>query len=163
MKGRAILLVVACGLAGCGSAHPRLEGPAPELLPPEPAVTPPSARAPAGKLYQQDVVELVDAGFPQFLQRVEVEAHVRDGKFVGWTVLALYPPDFWSSVDLRAGDVVTAVNGKPIERETQAYDAFQSLKSAPRLVVTYLRAGRPLELSFDIIQRPTLATGIAAR
>ena len=97
---------------------------------------------------------MVERGFPQFLQKIQVEANVRDGKFAGWLVRALYPQDFWADVDLQPGDVVTQVNGLPIERETQAYDAFQGLKTAPRLVVSYVRDGTPRTLTFEIVPRP---------
>jgi S1-C subfamily serine protease len=76
-------------------------------------------------------------------------------------VRALYPADFWADVDLQAGDVVTQINGLPIERETQAYDAFQALKSAPRLVVSYVREGAPRTLSFEIVPRPASANQVA--
>lgn len=98
---------------------------------------------------------MVEAGFPSFLERVDVEAHVKDGKFVGWTLVALYPADFWANVDLRPGDVVTQVNGLPIERDTEAFACFQALKTAPRLVVKYLRRGEPREIGFEIVPRPS--------
>lgn len=147
------LAIGACWLAACSST-PVIEGPAPALLPPPPAEPPPPPGPPEGKLYREDVIRVVEAGFPNFLEMVDVEAHVRDGKFVGWTLVSLRPREFWAGVDLRPGDVVTSVNGRPIERETQAFDCFQSLKSAPRLVVTYLRGGVRREIAFDIIPRP---------
>lgn len=150
-KYRLALLLLA---VGCGGA-PTIEGPAPALAPPPP---PPSAvvsdRAPPGKLYRDEVVDFVDQGLPRFLQRVEVSADIHDGKFAGWLVRALYPREFWEPVDLQPGDVVTQVNGMPIERETQAYDAFVALKTAPRLDVSYTRSGEARTLSFEIIQRP---------
>lgn len=132
------------------------------MLPPPPAEpVVQSDRPPPGKLYRDDVTSVVERGFPRFLQQIQVEANVRDGKFAGWLVRALYPQDFWADVDLQAGDVVTQVNGLPIERETQAYDAFQGLKTAPRLVVNYVRNGAPRTLSFEIIERPIGANQVA--
>jgi general secretion pathway protein C len=132
------------------------------MLPPAPAeAVVQSERPPPGKLYRDDVTGLVDRGFPQFLQQIQVEANVRDGKFAGWLVRALYPQDFWADVDLQPGDVVTQVNGLPIERETQAYDAFQALKTAPRLVVSYVRDGAPRSLSFEIVPRPASVNQVA--
>lgn len=123
------------------------------MAPPPPAVPPPPVRAPEGKLYRDDVARTVDRGFGVFLQKIKVEANVRDGKFAGWIVRALYPRDFWDGVDLQAGDVVTYVNDKPIERDNQAFEVFQSLKAAPRLRVRYLRAGEARTLDYEIIER----------
>ena len=92
---------------------------------------------------------------------VEVEPRVWDGKFTGWTIVGLYPRDFWEHVDLREGDVVTRVNGLPIERETEAFTAFQGLKQAPALVVKLEREGRLLELRFPI--RDKKPASLAAR
>jgi S1-C subfamily serine protease len=148
-----VALLAAVALWGCSSA-PVLEGPSPALLPPPPSKVASGSRPPPGKLYRDEVVHAVDAGFPRFLQKIEVEAKIDDGRFAGWIVRALYPREFWADVDLAPGDVVTSVNGLPIERETQAYDVFQSLKQAPRLVVSYTRKGEPRSLTFEIVQRP---------
>lgn len=104
---------------------------------------------------------MVNAGFPSFLELLDVEASVKDGKFVGWTLVYLQPGGFWDGVDLLPGDVVTSVNGLPIERDTQAFDCFQSLKTAPKLVVRYLRRGQLREVGFSIVPRP--AGTVAAR
>lgn len=88
-----------------------------------------------------------------FLQKLKVEANVRDGKFAGWIVRALYPRDFWDGVDLQTGDVITQVNDKPIERDIQAFEVFQSLKTAPRLRVRYVRDGETRTLDYEIIER----------
>lgn len=155
------LFPVALLALGCAST-PVIEGPAPALLPPPPAQPVRlSNRPPPGKLYREDVTGLVERGFPRFLQQIEVEASVRDGKFKGWLLRGLYPADFWAHVDLQPGDIVTQVNGLPIERETQAYDAFQGLKTAPRLVVSYVREGTPRTLSFEIVPRPASLNQVA--
>lgn len=95
----------------------------------------------------------VDAGLGRFLQRVDVEAALDNGQFRGFRIVSLQPPEFWRGVDLEPGDVVTSVNGMPIERETQAYDAFTSLKQAKKLEVSYLRGGRERKLVYSIVAR----------
>ena len=145
------LILSLIALAGCAST-PVLEGPAPALAPPPPAVAP-LTRAPVGKLFRDDVTRAVDQGFGMFLQKIKVDANVRDGKFAGWIVRALYPRDFWDGIDLQPGDVVTQVNDKPIERDNQAFEVFQSLKTAPRLSVSYQRDGEARSLSFEIVER----------
>jgi type II secretory pathway component PulC len=86
-------------------------------------------------------------------QRMTVEPLLDGGQFVGWQVVRLDQPEFWDTIDLRLGDVVTAVNDLPIERETEAYDAFASLKRAEQLRITLLRGGERLELVFKIVDR----------
>jgi hypothetical protein len=135
-------------LVACGGSAPE---PRPAATPPKPvaAVAPAPPRA-TGTLKRAEVVAFVDAGFWNFLQQVEVEPSLDDGRFRGWLIVALRPPTFWQGVDLAPGDVVTAVNDLPIERETQAFDAFQSLKTAPALNVAYVRSGAPRRIAYRI-------------
>jgi type II secretory pathway component PulC len=141
-------------IAGCGGAaeesrpvqQPR--APAPEAAEVKPAP------APARKveaLAREDVLAAVNAGLGRFLQRVGVEPALRDGQFTGFRIVELYPADWWAGVDLAPGDVVTQVNGMPIERETQAYAAFESLRSAKELRVSLVRHGQPRELVLPIV------------
>lgn len=116
----------------------------------EPATAP-------GTLRRADVESVVDAGLGRFLSRVALEPRVIGGKFTGWTIVALQPPELWQGVDLRPGDVVTRVNGMPIERETEAYDTFQAVRQAATLEVTYLRQNQPRTLRYTIVGAPSPA------
>ena len=75
------------------------------------------------------------------------------GKFHGFRIAALRDKPFWSGVDLAAGDVVTSVNGLPIEHPEQALTAFDSLDVASELRVAFERAGQPRELVYSIVDR----------
>jgi|SRR4051812_19375136 len=116
-------------------------------------VRPSAPRPPQGALFREDVNALIDQGFPQFLQRIDVEPRLVEGKFRGWTIVNLSPTEFWSNVDLKRGDIVTRVNDLPIERETEAYDAFESLKAAPDLRVSLQRDGQARLLEYKIVSR----------
>lgn len=147
-------------LAGCGARETDAEYPPSEVLvaeaDEEEAMNAEPARPapPAGSLWRDEVHATVDAGLGWFLQRVDVEPSLEAGRFRGFRLVQLKPPDFWQGVDLRAGDVVQSVNGMPIERETQAYEAFQSLKKADELRVRYLRGGRERDLVYRIVDPP---------
>ncbi len=150
---RASFALLATYLVACGPSYPESEYPTAP-----PAGVAPSADdyapAPPGALWRRDVDEVVDAGLGKFLQRAELRAQLHEGTFVGFRVLELRPPAWWQGVDLLPGDVVTQVNGMPIEQPTEAHAAFESLRKADKLVVSYLRDGAPRELSYSIIQKP---------
>lgn len=109
-----------------------------------------------GTLRRADVERVVDAGLGRFLSQVAIEPALSGGKFTGWSIVSLRPPEFWSAVDLKPGDVVTRINGMAIEREVEAYDAFQAVRQAPTLEVSYLRQGQPRALRYTIIGPPSL-------
>ena len=136
-------------LTACGASTPEPK-PVPKPSPaPAAAVTRAPSR-PKDTLQRAEVVRFVNAGFWNFLQQIEVEPALDDGRFRGWLIVALRPQTFWQGVDLEPGDVVTSVNDRRIERETEAFDAFQSLKTAPALSVVYVRGGSSRSISYRI-------------
>ena len=131
--------------------------PPPTPPPPETEAPPPeSQRPPPGSLWRDEVDAVVDGGLGRFLGFVTLEPHLNGDTFVGWQIVELRPADTWAGVDLVPGDVVTRINGRPIEREPQAFDVFTSLKRSDKLVVTYLRGEQPRELVWRIVPRPGL-------
>jgi hypothetical protein len=159
-----LLFVAACA----SSAYPSVNDPMP---PPDPASirgagAPKPGRARAGTqqtgaavtngtLQRADVERVVDAGLGRFLGYVALRPSLSAGRFLGWSIEGLQPPELWQGIDLRPGDVVTRINGMAIEREMEAYDAFQAVRQAPVLEVTYLRQNQPRTLRFTIIGAPS--------
>jgi hypothetical protein len=99
------------------------------------------------------LVATIDQGLGYFLQRVSVEPELASGRFVGFRITELRPSEWWRGVDLRIGDIVTHVNGMPIERETEAFAAFDTLRTAEALRVSYIRAGEQRQLIYKIVVR----------
>jgi S1-C subfamily serine protease len=151
---RHLLLAVALAslpLAGCGGAE---VAPVPAAAPVTPRVAPPGAAA-AGdhKLTRSTVHEAVSMGLGAFLQNVTIDGQpVRvAGKFHGFRIASLSSAPFWSTVDVKPGDVVTGINGLPIERPEQAQTAFESLEVASELHVSLERDGQPHDLVLAIV------------
>jgi type II secretory pathway component PulC len=139
-------------LSACGAAAPEpARTPVPVAQKPAVPVAASRPSAPLTTLQRKDVVGFIDSGFANFLQRVAVEPNLADGRFRGWTILDLQPTNFWAPVDLKPGDVVTSVNGLPIERDTEAWDAFESLRTAKELRVAYDRNGASRTLTYRIV------------
>ena len=147
-----VVVWLAALATACGSSYPESEYPA---SPPAgvSASADDFAPAPPGSLWRKDVDEVLDAGRGKFLQRAELRPQLHEGAFVGFRVLELRPPAWWQGVDLFPGDVVTRVNGMPIEQPTEAHAAFESLRNAGKLTVTYLRDDKERELSYSIVKR----------
>jgi S1-C subfamily serine protease len=150
-------------LACASSPYPSVNEPLP---PPDPASVSgggaakaehPSASTRAailtGTLQRADVERVVDAGLGRFLGNVAIEPSLSAGKFKGWSIVGFEPA--WAGIDLRPGDVVTKVNGMAIEREVEAFDAFQAVRQAPTLQISYLRQNQPRTLRFTIVGAPS--------
>jgi S1-C subfamily serine protease len=131
--------------------QPAAPAPAPTpIAKPEPTCT---AFAKPGVLKRSAVVRVADAGIGQWLAGgAEVQRKIAKMKFQGWEIRRLYPGDpCYQMVDLRPMDVVTALNGKSVERPEQAFEVLTALRTAPELVVEYLREGQPKKLTFPIV------------
>jgi len=97
------------------------------------------------------VVATLSRGLGDFLTRVELQPSLAGGKFRGWRIVKFREGDpLWVGTELAPGDVVTGINGRPIERPEQALTAFQSLAVARELRVTYERDGAQKEMVYPI-------------
>lgn len=135
-------------LSACGGGH-ATSAPA-EAPKPATATAPEPPRAPITKLRRTDVREAIH--WPGvFLQNITVadEPVRRDGKFHGFKIVAVRAD--WPGLDIAPGDVVTGVNGMPIEHPEEAFDALKSLDRASELRVTYERDGKARELKLPIV------------
>ena len=153
----AALVLATCAVACAQAAPPPVapSSPAPAAVSAAapvasaaPAAIPPGARA----IARADVHAAVEKGLGAFLQRVDLDSQpvMAGGKFHGFRIAGFHDGAFWTGVDLRPGDVVTSVNGFPIERPEQAQAAFDSLDVASELRVAYERDGQPHELVYAI-------------
>jgi type II secretory pathway component PulC len=108
------------------------------------------AEAPKGTVRRAAVRETIQRGLGVFLQNVTLEdwPAMKDGKFHGFRLKAVRAD--WG-VDLRPGDVVTRVNGMPIERPEQADAAMRSLENAKSIRVDLERDGAPRVLEIPIV------------
>ena len=110
------------------------------------------------RLARRDVLSVLSAGLGAFLSRIEVERSMAGGRFYGWRIVALHWENTaMAGVDLRPGDVVTSVNGRPIERPEQALVCWQSLAVASDLRVLYERGSEKRELFYPIDEEPAPA------
>jgi len=129
------------------------EGAPPAAKPkPESALDQPYPRLSTGTIRRDELVPVLDEGLGRFLQNVETKPDFHKGAFVGFRIVSLFPGDpAFASLDLRVGDTVTRINGKPIERPEQAAAVWASLRTASDLVVDYRRNGEKHALRFAIV------------
>lgn len=153
--------------SACASSTPEIEpapvGPAPTpmMASAAPVAAPAPVPAPAprtcdmflrpGVVKRASLVAVVNAGMARWLQSVEGDRSLGKHRFQGWVIKSLHPADpCYQQVDLRPGDVVRKVNARSIEKPEQAFEVFESMRTAPALVVDYVRAGKPAQLTLQI-------------
>lgn len=111
------------------------------------------SRAP-GVIPRAALAEVLAESPGYFLQHVQTEPRFDHGRFAGWRLVSFFPGDArFAGVDLQAGDVVTRVNGKPIEEPDQFMAVWQSLRTSKELVVDVERAGASRTLRWTIADK----------
>ena len=155
MSRRLAALPFAC-LVACGHAAPppaiAAEPAHPTAAAPGPAAKP-GAPVPADAIGRSAIRSVLAAGPGAFLQKVTVDEHpvFAAGKFHGFRIAALQADSF-HGVDLKPGDVVTRIEGMPIEHPEEAAEAFFTLQVASELRVDYERDGVPRTLRYRIVE-----------
>ncbi|MDH4283125.1 MAG: hypothetical protein OEV36_10770 [Myxococcales bacterium] len=119
---------------------------------PESSLQKPFPRVSTGVIARNDLLPVLDGGLGRFLQNVTLEPAFHQGAFVGFRIVSLFPGEpAFASLDLRPGDTVTRINGRPIERPEQAAAVWEDLRAASNLVVSYRRDGEERALRFRIV------------
>ena len=156
MRGAWLVMLAVVPAGACVTAPPLAPVPA-EPTPVQAAPPAPveearcTAFAREGVLRRSSLSRAIDGGLGRWLSAVEVEPGVAQGHFRGWVVRSLYPGDpCYREIDLRAGDLVLRVNGKSVEHPEQASEVFASLRTAPALVVDFVRGGQAHTLTLPI-------------
>ncbi len=117
-----------------------------------------TALAPRGRVggaggVSQQLRELRDTLIqsPQDAMRlVNVQPVMEDGRLKGYSVRPGQDRRLFGRVGLRPGDVVTAVNGIPLNDPGQLGGLYQELASANRIQIAVERRGRSTELTLDL-------------
>lgn len=150
----ACVFAIVLGVA-CQRAAPPPRAPSPPSTAPSATAT---AAAPAGHLLRAEVDQvLVQQGPPWVLRRIISEEVLRkDGKFTGWRMVGL--PEEWSGIDLKPGDIVTRINGLPLETPDEAWEAWKSVARSPAIEVSLFRDGARRELVIPIDGAPSAET-----
>jgi len=168
-------LVLVLVLAACGpkvSTAPRSFDDDLGIREPEPAapveprdearaVAPPGKGLRAGTIARAHLVAVLDAGPATFLRQLEVTPRRAGEKFVGWELVQLLDRTGpLHDVDLAPGDVLLAINGKPVSRPEQLWTVWDSLRTANEVTAQMWRGAQQLELRFTV--EPAIADAAAA-
>ncbi|MEO8549251.1 MAG: hypothetical protein ABI678_04740 [Kofleriaceae bacterium] len=122
-----------------------------------PAPTEQRPEAPTGKgertgtIARAKLLAVLDGGPGAFLRQVEVTPRMDGQRFVGWQLVQLVDhAGPLVDVDVAPGDVLLAVNGKPLSRPDQLQSVWDGLRSANTITAQLWRGNAKFELQFAI-------------
>jgi type II secretory pathway component PulC len=119
--------------------------------PPERPVAPPGKGLRTGTIERAKLLAVLDQGPVSVLRQVELSARKDGDRFVGWQLVqVLDHQGMLMDVDVVPGDVLLAINGKPISRPDQLQAVWDSLRTANQLTAELWRGNGKLKLEFAI-------------
>jgi general secretion pathway protein C len=95
----------------------------------------------------------VDSTLPEYMQlmrEIRVRPHLEEGQPGGFLIYNIEPGSIFARMGLQNGDVIMAVNGKPITKTLQAVEFYNALKKGGTVNLEIKRGETKQELHFII-------------
>ena len=86
----------------------------------------------------------------QLMDQATIRPHIENGRPSGISITGIRPNAIFRKMRLRNGDVITGVNGRPIESVDDAVSVFEDLSSSSEIKVDIKRRGRNQTLDYKI-------------
>jgi general secretion pathway protein C len=110
---------------------------------------PSAARFP---VVQAEVEEFVTQNTAGFLEVVRPQPFMPNGQLKGYRIYPGPNRQQFAALGLRAGDLITEINGVVLNNPAQGTEVFRSLGGATQVTVTLERDGQPQVLSLNLDQ-----------
>lgn len=101
---------------------------------------------------RSDVQDIVNNA-SQLLTQIRIIPHFQGGDLNnpdGFQVANIVPRTFFDKMGLKSGDIIKSVNGESVNSPESAFEAYQRLKNESRIQVNLIRAGKEVNLKYDI-------------
>jgi general secretion pathway protein C len=123
----------------------------PVAPPPRPAAEPPEDPAtPARDMSRRELERRIAAETPRILAETTLVPATEDGRIVGFTLTRVPEGSLLSDAGLRTGDVLTSVNGTPLDSLPTLIGLWPKLQNETRLQAVVTRGGRPVSVIVNL-------------
>ena len=99
---------------------------------------------------KSDQIESALENLDQLMDQARIRPHIEEGRPAGISITGIKPNTIFRKMRLRNGDIITGVNGDPIETVDDAMKIFGDLTSTPEVQVEIKRRGRKRVLNYKI-------------
>lgn len=133
-------------LPSAAQSLPRLPGAAAGRAGPPPGAPPEDPATPARSMERVEVQRRLGDEIPRILAETAVAPVLEDGRVVGVQLARLPEGSLLTDAGLRAGDVITQINGTEIDGMATLVGLWPRLQSASELRAVVVRNGQPVSL-----------------
>ena len=99
---------------------------------------------------ESNQIESALENLDQLMDQAQIRPHIEEGRPSGISITGIKPNTVFRKMRLRNGDIITGVNGNPIETVEDAMKVFGDVKSASELQVEIKRRGQKRVLNYKI-------------
>jgi general secretion pathway protein C len=110
----------------------------------------PVSTAPRQLSLNSDQIQSALENIDQLMEQARIRPHIEEGRPSGISITGIRPNTIFRSMRLRNGDIITGVNGSPIESVEDAMRIFSDLSSASEVQLEIKRRGRKRVLNYKI-------------
>jgi general secretion pathway protein C len=86
----------------------------------------------------------------ELMGQINIQPHSENGQSDGMILSNIKPNSIFRRMGLRNGDILTAIDGRPITTVDQALKLYEDLKSSDSANVEIKRRGRPTAIEYSI-------------
>jgi general secretion pathway protein C len=97
-----------------------------------------------------DQMESALENVDQLMEQARIRPHIEEGRPAGISITGIKPNAVFRKMRLRNGDIITGVNGAPVESVEDAMKIFGDLSSASEIQLEIKRRGRTRTLNYKI-------------
>lgn len=105
---------------------------------------------PHKRIVERGAFEQALANPTRFMRGIRVRPHKRGGEIDGFRLRRVRRKSVFETLGARRGDIVHAVNGKPLTSVESALAAYQELRTANGFEFQITRKGKPITMEIDI-------------
>ena len=110
----------------------------------------PVSSSPRQLTLKSDQIESALENLDQLMEQARIRPHIEEGQPAGISITGIKPNTVFRKMRLRNGDIITGVNGAPIESVEDAMKVFGDLSSASEVQLEIKRRGRKRTLNYKI-------------
>ncbi len=110
----------------------------------------PISSTPRQLTLKSDQIENALENLDQLMEQASIRPHIEEGRPSGISITGIKPNTIFRRMRLRNGDIITGVNGAPIESVEDAMRIFGDLSSASEVQLEIKRRGRKRVLNYKV-------------
>lgn len=99
---------------------------------------------------ERNAVDKTVSNLNEVLQQARAIPNFENGMPDGYKMLQIVPGSIYDKLGVKNGDVITGLNGDPINDPGKAFQLFNELRTASHLEITVKRSGRKMTMNYDI-------------